>query len=196
MKRFIFILAILTSTGGLFAQKSAPQKVHPHFYQQGEWMLIISPGGSWFIRNELMGGGLHLPDLRLNTRLKAGRFIKNKWLVGGDFHYEGWPFFRFPHASVKAGILSRYYLSKRKLSSFFETNGGYHNQAMTMPNCFNCPPYRVPGWYLGARLGLVYRFGKIGFETSWGVERKWYQNLSILYAWQAGLQAAINLYLG
>jgi len=192
MKKLMLMLAILASTGGLFAQKSAPQKIRPHFYQQGEWMLSISPGIGWLTKASTQHTNHLLARLSVNSRLTAGRFMKDRWLLAASGVYRGAPFAGFHTYYYEVGALTRYYLGKRKISPFVEANVGYFNQMAPQRPCLTCPTDRLGGVYAGGRVGVAFRFGKLGFESSWGLAKRFIHDFPAANSVSPKLRAAIN----
>jgi hypothetical protein len=168
MKKQLMLLILLISMGSLCAQTFKSEKTRPNYYQQGEWMLSVSPNFGWARQAEVGNSGLTLGGLLIDSRVTAGKFVKDKLFLGGSIAYKGSPFADINNTSLKTGLVARTYLTRRALSPFIEGNAGYYRETLYDDSFILRFPQQ--GMYLGARIGLEYRLGKLGLEGSWGRE--------------------------
>lgn len=191
MKKQLMLLVLLISVGSLCAQTSQNEKTRPNYYQQGEWMLSLSPKFSWAKRGEVQGTGLTLGGLWIDSRITAGKFIKDKLFVGSSFAYRGAPLSDVNSYNMKGGLLTRYYVTKRGISPFIEVNGGSYRENF-FRNEFTLLAQH--GMYLGARIGAEYRVGRLGIEGSWGKEWRSGRNDFLLPFDKRAFQFSINFH--
>ena len=55
MKKQLMLLILVISLGSLYAQTQQRDKLHPNYYQQGEWILSVSPNIGWAKLAEVNG---------------------------------------------------------------------------------------------------------------------------------------------
>jgi hypothetical protein len=191
MKKQLMLLVFVISMGSLCAQAPANEKTRPNYYQQGEKMLSLSPNFGWSRRGAIAGTGLTIGGLLINSRVTAGKFVKDKLFLGSSFAYSGAPFADITNSQFKAGLLSRYYVTKRGFSPFIEANAGYYRDNFYLEN-FTALPQN--GMYVGARMGVEYRVGKLGIEASLGKEWRTGGNYLLNRPGQRPFQVGVNFH--